>query len=470
MKKKLRAVCGACGKVLSINPKHAGRNGRCPSCGGKIQIPKLPEEELDFPVSAQPEGFVDDIELLEEPGPDGAPADIGEGTAGPHGRLPNPLVPDREEEPTPPVTVQQAQADPFLGEPVVEIAAIGEPAGLVDVALIPVGDEPQETPDSKLPAGKAAWLKPALAVAGMCVAALGIVIFINARHKPAAPAVGSLSQPASQQAQGVGQATPTPPVAPAAAGSGWESSVGSCRIAACSFSIFAPGGQLPAGADSLYCTVQANISAAGQEMRLDLAKDILLSVDGTDVACLGLPADGGDGLRRAKRAVVAIPAKGEQTLTLVFEVPASARAGKLKVKGLPEVAVILGRPEAPPGDAELAGTWAEISPRAIKPLLKDPVCAAIQETPPQDQRIIVSLAKNVFSVRMPSAGVSGVASKVPQSDGLFDTELAGPGATLKCKLRLAPGPRLVLYLQDEPFHQLVLGKVGAPSTQAANLK
>jgi hypothetical protein len=125
------------------------------------------------------------------------------------------------------------------------------------------------------------------------------------------------------------------------------------------------------------------------------------------------------------------------------------------------------RPEATLANAELAGTWAEISPRALKPLLKDPVCAAIQDTPPQDQRLIVSVVKNTFTVRMPIAGVGGVATKIPEYDRLFDAELTGPGTTLKCKLRLAQGPRLVLYLQDEPFYQLVFGKL-PPTTQASS--
>jgi hypothetical protein len=233
-----------------------------------------------------------------------------------------------------------------------------------------------------------------------------------------------------------------------------------------SFSVFAPGGQLPAGPDRLYCMVQANISAGKGDLRLDLAKDVALSVDDTDIACLGLPADGDGGLRRARCAVIPIPAGGARTETLVFDVPASARAGKFKVRGLPETTAILDRPQPAPADAQLVGDWAEISPRALAPILKNPVSAAIQDAPPHEQRLIVSVAKNSFTLRMPAAGVEGAATKIPDSDGLFDAELTSRGDTLKCKLRLAQGPRLVLYLQDEPFHQLVFGKLPPQTTQA----
>jgi hypothetical protein len=390
----------------------------------------------------------------------------------------------------------QANADPFL-EPAAVTADAAAHAALAGDSGDWTATEDErsgESPQAQSPMGRARWLKPVIALGCVClVGVVGLATFLNVRHKAQEPVADQATENRGQDAHATGQPAgqgvagaqttpassiagggpgtehPQPSAGPSAAHTGVPAyASGSCRVAAGSFGVFAPGGQLPAAPDRLYCTIQATISAGRGDVRLDLAKDVTLSVDGTDFACLGLPADGGDGLRRAKRsAPIAIPAGGEKTLTLVFEVPASARAGKLKIGGVAETTAIFDRPQPAPADAQLAGAWAEISPRALVPLLKDPVCAAIQDTPPSEQRLIVSVAKDTVALRMPAAGVEGVATKIPDSDGLFDAELTSRGDTLKCKLRLAQGPRLVLYLQNEPFHQLVLGKAPPQTTQAA---
>ena len=35
--------CSRCGKSLSAPADRAGKNGKCPSCGGAIQIPQTPD-------------------------------------------------------------------------------------------------------------------------------------------------------------------------------------------------------------------------------------------------------------------------------------------------------------------------------------------------------------------------------------------------------------------------------------------
>jgi len=44
--KVIRFDCPRCGKHLRVSPEKAGRHGRCPTCGGRIKVPKEASVEL----------------------------------------------------------------------------------------------------------------------------------------------------------------------------------------------------------------------------------------------------------------------------------------------------------------------------------------------------------------------------------------------------------------------------------------
>ena len=106
----------------------------------------------------------------------------------------------------------------------------------------------------------------------------------------------------------------------------------------------------------------------------------------------------------------------------------------------------------PKGDA-LAGKYSEIAPRNCKPLLRDPIMAAIQKV--QNHQLEIRKRGSKLHVRMWTASINGIAE--PIGGGLYNLSLKHYDDELKCKLRLAgDGGKqlLILYLADKPFHQL----------------
>ncbi len=100
----------------------------------------------------------------------------------------------------------------------------------------------------------------------------------------------------------------------------------------------------------------------------------------------------------------------------------------------------------------------EKPPRNLQPLLRNPVMAALQSVANHTLQIRPgSAAADSFEVAFPDAGVSGSAK--PLRPGLYEANLTAAGQQLACKFRLdSDGKRLILYLTDEPFHQITYQK------------
>jgi len=71
----ISVTCPACGQRLKAKDTLAGRTVPCPKCGGKLQIPRAPEEEAQYllqepepepppPAAPEPEDHSDDDEQI----------------------------------------------------------------------------------------------------------------------------------------------------------------------------------------------------------------------------------------------------------------------------------------------------------------------------------------------------------------------------------------------------------------------
>ncbi|MEI7836553.1 MAG: hypothetical protein WCK05_09085, partial [Planctomycetota bacterium] len=141
---------------------------------------------------------------------------------------------------------------------------------------------------------------------------------------------------------------------------------------------------------------------------------------------------------------------------VVFLVPEQAMAGacELGVGSLPPASVKgVELPSA--GQLAVGETYHESPPRNLQPLLRDPVMRAIQAA--GDQKLIVARKDRELEVSIPGAEVSGLA-KIG-AGGAYDVTLYRQGEPkgLRCTMRpVKDGTKslLLLYLSDEPFHQI----------------
>ncbi len=407
----IHIACGSCGKHLTVGARRAGKRGRCPACGGRIQIPELHEDE---------DAAIEYLTAMGES--ERARLDLAGDWA------------DATEE------VQEVEIVTGLSPAQRGLLAVG----LVVMVGLAVGLWIGILARRKLPAGKArgAAERPQLTVPD------------GEPNRPQPPK----QRPSTRRVEPVGpkKGGPTgtlpvtPPVAPPVAPPEPREPV--ATVARKSWSVFAGRGYRPAPPGRIYVTLTAEITAGDKPLRLsNHGDDVLLEVAGERSPSLGSEGGLQTAFGEPRRRTVALKPGQRRRVGFVFEVPEKAAGGKLHVAGLPEVDVgwLAIGPDS--GEDSPAGTFLEQPPRNLKPMLRDPVMAAVQAAP--DQQLIVRKNRGGLGVSIPAAGVTGTVA--PGGNGVYAAVLRHGDDALNCKLRLIDGGRrLVLYLADEPFHQL----------------
>ncbi len=241
---------------------------------------------------------------------------------------------------------------------------------------------------------------------------------------------------------------PPPPPPPPSAGP-------KARLLAANGSVFLHEGYRPAGPRNLFLTIEVELFAGASpfDLRTDAA-GISLEIDGKTYAPLTADAAAVDLPPVPRAQDLHVPAGGLARVRLLFEAPASVFTAVLRIAGVDEPVRV--RPDTTvtsQGQWGIEGTYEELPPRNLKPELDDPVMAALQRA--GNSRLVVRDTPDGVQVELPAAGVTGTGQAVKGERGLWDVTLHGEGAARQARLRLfADGKRVLLYLADEPFHQI----------------
>ncbi|MHC4982861.1 MAG: FmdB family zinc ribbon protein [Planctomycetota bacterium] len=400
--KKFHVMCGSCDRHLTVSRRWAGRRGRCPACRGVIQIPHLEEYEDIDPsyISAAVQAEVDRLDL----------------------------------------------------------------AGAYEMVEAEEIQEIEDLEGSGVFRPRSVKVVIAAMVAVTAVVCIGILIFAGRSGRrgrqggaPARPADkppadvtkdegrGEAGRPVSPTAEAqvehIVEPAPRPPVEPT-----------SFRILSASSGVFAAAGYRPAGPGRVYVKVTAEVTAAKEAVKfLSHGDDVALEIAGTSVPSLGLARASDELGELAVRRLVSVPAGKSETLTFVFEVLDEGADAALKIRGLKGESLLRLEPLETIEAAALAGTYVERPPRNLRPLLRDPVMAAVQSA--ASHALHVKGEGADMSVSIPAAGVTG--SLKPLAECLYEVRLVRGAEAIRCKLRfIDAGKRAILYLADEPFHQI----------------
>ena len=227
-----------------------------------------------------------------------------------------------------------------------------------------------------------------------------------------------------------------------------------CDVVGLVTTTFGPGGYYPAALGSIYWKMTAEIKAGAAPIAFNaMGKDVQLSFAGKVVDSLGIaedsPAGQGPLPRLARQGAVSIKPGQSRKVTLLFEVPAGISAGELVIAKMRcPFTVKLAEPIAP---ASLAGTFVEVAPRNLQPMLADPVMSAIQSAGRHE--LAVRPSASGLEVEIPQAQVYGLAT--PAGPDVYGVGLAYGEHKLAANLRFVDGGRTaILYLADKPFHQI----------------
>ena len=403
MASKISITCGACGRQLAVELRLAGRKRRCPACGNQIRIPYPGDDDEEEP----------------------------------------PITPTVETQQSndESSTVRRRPSLRLISAACVAIVAIAlaTVAGLRVARLFTGGDTPDKADMEQAPA-----TLPATPNSGR--SAETPTTRPAAPMEPVAPAVREEAETTPDEYQPKPDLTHT------------------VKIISIAADAFATGNTFPAGSGRLYWKLTVEIKAAARPLHFhNHGEDVLLMVHGQRILSLGAP--GGDGLlpTRSQKKTITLDCGESTRQTFLFELPQFARNGELRIRDA--AAVKVGPVLLPKlaDESAIEGEFHEIQPRYLKPMLRDPVMAAIQAA--FGHNLVIKRRKaspaelaegkqgGSLDVSIPAAMVTGQARSV--GGGLYEAILHHRQKSLNCKIRLVDSAqRLVLYLSDQPFHQL----------------
>jgi DNA-directed RNA polymerase subunit RPC12/RpoP len=244
--------------------------------------------------------------------------------------------------------------------------------------------------------------------------------------------------------------------------------IAACRAVTSSTDSFAGNGFFPAAPGNVYCRISVQIKAGDDKLELyNFGRSAVLKIGLDSYPSLGEPVKSVLPTLPKKKRLSMEPHES-QTMTMLFQLPqkaigTSGAKGIITLGKMAAASVTLGSSaHVMPAKAVASKPYTEVAPRNTKPLLSDPVMAAIQNTMPQTLSIAPGTTDNSVQLRLGSGQVTGAATR--DARGLYVTKLTHNGSTLDCLLRFAHGGRqAILYLSEEPFHQLTFALPGSSS-------
>ncbi len=220
---------------------------------------------------------------------------------------------------------------------------------------------------------------------------------------------------------------------------------------AVAWTFFAHDGYIPARPGYLYCNLTVEIQAGKEPLTFsDTGPAVILKNAKKIFPSLGESLLGQDYSVpiQAMSRVIKLQPYARKTIVFIFELPVSLRDVSLEIASLAPQTVILPAPSGPL--LPLAGEYVELQPRNCRPLLRDPIMAAIQASAPQS--LDISHRDGVMIVVMSGVNITGRGRLLDED--LYEVTLTKDRDSLVCKLRQIDDNRIVLYLSDEPMHQL----------------
>ena len=431
--RKISLTCGKCGKNFFVSARKAGHRDVCPACHTAVRIPypdddttlKLPDGRPIGPKAAESEtenepAWTEQDDLAVTPAP--RPA------SGKRARGVSKGATVRDTASAGAARARRRKVNLLLAVALGLALTVAAAA----VRLIPLLFQP-EPPASRGMSGPAETDRPP-------------------RQRPHLPARASIPERSPRPESKAERPEPRKPAAPRKKVDGGPAP--GLRVLGVETDVFAPGGRIPAAAGSWYVAVRMEVRAGGEPLELDtlFGQSVVLATSSGRHFAQG-PAGIGDPLSgRAAESPETLPPGKAKMLMFVFEVPGRVKGGELTIRDVGRVSLPPVKPAPTPAPEAILGTFTEVPPRNLKPLLRDPVMAAIQGSP--GQQILVRPGPNFFHVTIEPCGADGTARSI--GNGLYEASLKHDDQALQCTIRLArAGRTLILYLADKPFHQIV---------------
>ena len=490
LERKIHVNCGSCGRGLKVSLRMAGRQTTCPACDNRVRLPFAGQEAErhieELMAQRSPQVMAAETEAPDQAPGEEAPAvmQIAESALAELARF---VETDGADDATLDIPedddLMRRSTEALEGREILAlneaISAFASSNGVSASDELPALQEAVGRHPRRTAAGMSGRQKTLLlTVAATVCVAVGIWLaagFFGGSESETDPDNSTASIAPNNNTPQVKTNTitskpskdPTPGIGPVIRP---VKAKATCRVVTCAMDSFAGGGFFPAGPGRLFCQVRAEVTAGDDKLELyNHGKAAVLRIGLESYPSLGEPVKS---ILPAlpHRKHLSIPARGSRTITMLFELPQKAvgageTTGIVSLGKIGPASVKLGSPAhvlPAKAVADSSSPYVETAPRNTKPLLSDPVMSAIQQTMPQKLSVRPG-PDNSVKLTLGSGEVTGTAR--PDARGLYVTKLTHNGSTLQCLLRFAHGGKeAILYLSEEPFHQLTFARPGWAKT------
>ncbi|MDY7009565.1 MAG: hypothetical protein SVV80_02285 [Planctomycetota bacterium] len=457
----MELLCGKCGNMLTVDEAQAGRTCLCPRCGRTIHVPALDdshtpsgEHRPDESVSDDggEEGFLTKAKLLLQRkvlvicGSCGERLTVEQRLAGRVLRCPAcggqihiPL--QRDEESFPQVETRMEVLD-ITAE---DSLAPGE------TAEYPTA----ETDEDAGSGGRWTLAIVLIVMTGLAGVVIGYILRGRGDDKPPSdgpaisavpdrprpvPATQPIARPTTKPIAVVKTRPVIAPVKPQAA----------VKILQVKTEVLAQDiAPAPPGKKFLYAT--AKILAGQTAVKINTAEDVMLDCDSDRIFPLGLTVTDSIVSPSARQGTIDVEPSATRIETFVFLVDEGLIGGKLTITGAGEAELPALPAFSAPVPSTVIGEYVEYG-RYLRLAFENPIMEQLRAGGVHG--LVIAERGELFTIALPPTGLRGWASSA--GNGAFTAAISDGKNRLQCRLRLIDaGKRLILYLSEKPYHQII---------------
>ena len=457
----MELLCGKCGSTLNVVWDQAGQDIQCPHCGHTIHVPamddSLPPADEHYPgepVEAAGETDEDDFltkaklllqrKLLLVCGSCGERLTVEQRLAGKVLRCPAcggqihiPLQADEE-------------SFPDVGErmEVLDITA-EEPPPPADTAAYLAAESDKD-------AGPNRWTVAIILIVmtGLAGVVIGYILRGHGGEKPPEDKPPISTVPVRPKPPTI-KPTTTPVVVvttkPIIPPSKPQTAV---KVLRAKTEVLAYG-LTPAPLGKTFLFVTTNIFSGRTALDIDTTGGaVVLDSEAGKISPLGLAATDSIVPRSARASVISIPPAATRLETFVFLVPEEFDGGKLTITGVGEAELPALPAFSAPDPSAIIGEYVEAG-RYLRVAFENPIMERLRAG--GVHRLVIRKRGERLAIALPPTRLRGMAHSA--NAGTFAAMLTDGKTHLQCHLRLIDsGKRLILYLSEKPFHQIIYKK------------
>ncbi len=452
----MELLCGKCGNTLNVVWDQAGQDIRCPHCGNTIHIPAMdasvPTHDEDGFGAPAEDDFLTKARLLLQRKLLVICGSCGE-------RL----------------TVEQRLAGKTLRCPAcggqIRIPHQADEDDFPDVStrmdVLDITEEPEPSPiesDAYLSAesdknrSRSKWPVAIVLILMTGLAGIAIGYILRGRGGGGVPEEKPPTSTAPARREQVPTTKPTVTTLPVVAATMPVTppvkAKAAMKVRRVKTAILADG-LVPAPLGRMFLYVKVDVIASEDALSINVTGgDVVLESDAGKIAPLGLALTGSIVPLVARGGTIVVKPLAGRIETFVFVVPEEFDEGKLKIAGIGECELPALPAFSAPDPSAIVGTYAEAG-RYLRVAFKNPIMERLRAGPVHG--LVISKQGERLTIAFPTTGLRGLVHSA--NVGTYAVILTDGKTHLQCHLRLIDsGKRLILYLSEKPYHQIIYEK------------